>query len=237
MYRAPLLLTFLLLSFMLFSQEHSQWDDLLQNHVNENGEVDYQSFKNDEVKLANYLKAISENKPSSSASKEEVIAYWANLYNAYTVQAILENFPIRSIKDLKKGNIWDYPFILVDGEVMSLNYIEHGILRKNYKEPRIHFILNCAARSCPKLHNRAFTKENINSLMDQLATDFINNSNKNILMQDELLLSQIFNWYKDDFTANGNLIHYINQYAKQKVSHSATIKFKSYNWELNSISY
>ena len=121
-------------------------------------------------------------------------------------------------------------WIKLGGKTYSLNQIEHEILRPVYKDPRIHFAVNCAAKSCPRLGNQAFTSSKMNNQLDKLTKDFVNNSTANTLSASSLQLSKIFEWYKEDF---GDLGAFIAKYADVKVDPSASISFKDYNWSLN----
>lgn len=211
--------------------DHSEWDKLLKKYVNSEGLVNYKGFKNNEVKLDDYLKMLSEKEPSNDWSVQELLAYYINLYNAATVKLIVENYPTKSIKDID-GN-WTKGRVSVGSKELSLGGVENGILRK-MNEPRIHFAINCASISCPKLMNEAFTAAKINEQLDRATKEFIN-SDKNDISASNPKLSSIFDWYQKDFKVNGkqNVIGYINQYAKTKINTGANITYKDYNWNLN----
>ncbi|MCB0464964.1 MAG: DUF547 domain-containing protein, partial [Aequorivita sp.] len=133
--------------------DHSQWDKLLKKYVNNAGFLDYKGFKNDRQKLDDYLKMLSEKEPTNDWSVQELLAYYINLYNAATVKLIVENYPVKSIKDI--DGAWTKGRVTVGNKELSLGGIENGILRK-MNEPRIHFAVNCASISCPKLMNEAY---------------------------------------------------------------------------------
>ena len=160
-----------------------------------------------------------------------MLAYYINTYNAYTVELILNNYPVKSIKDI--SGAWTKGIVPIGNTKLSLGGIENGILRK-MEEPRIHFAINCASYSCPKLLNEAFTAARINEQLDKVTIDFIN-GNKNELSANSPKLSSIFDWYQKDFTINGkqDVIGYINEYAISKINPSAQINYKEYNWKLN----
>ena len=158
------------------------------------------------------------------------MAYWINAYNAFTVKLILKNYPISSITKLDSGKPWDVKWIKLGEKTYSLNNIEHDILRPTYKDARIHFAVNCAAKSCPPLLNKAWTANNLNATLDKQTKTFINNATFNEIGADVVKLSKIFEWYKVDF---GDLIEYINKYSTVKVNQDATIEFVDYNWALN----
>jgi len=210
--------------------DHSAWDGLLKKYVADNGDVNYKGFKKDGKLLYNYIGYLATKVPSENWSKQEKLAYFINVYNANTIKLIIDNYPTKSIKDISSP--WSKNRIKIGDEDFSLEDIEHEILRK-MDEPRIHFAINCASVSCPKLLNSAYTSENVAQLLDKATKSFIANSKKNIISEHRLQLSKIFQWYKSDFTKNGSLIDYINQYSKVKIQKNATISFLDYDWNLN----
>ena len=136
--------------------DHSSWDKLLQKHVTDAGKVDYKGLMADRAELNDYLKKLADNSPTAEWGKAATMTYWINAYNAFTVELILRNAPLKSITEINNGKAWDLEFIEIGGKKYSLNNIEHDILRKRYKDARIHFAVNCASISCPKLNNSAF---------------------------------------------------------------------------------
>lgn len=229
-----LVLAFLCVAFVANAQTEI-FNSLLQKHVDKQGNVNYKGLKTDEKKLDTYLKFLSETNPNSW-SKTKQKAFWINAYNAYTIKLILSNYPLKSIMDIKeKGkNAWKIPFAKVGGKTYTLDHIEHKILRKKLFDPRIHVGVNCASISCPKLHNKAFTEANVNKELETLMHAFINDSNRNNLSKKgKIKISEIFNWFKDDFTKKGTVIDYINKYATSKVDKKAKVRYSSYNWNLN----
>ena len=211
--------------------DHSSWTKLLQKHVDANGDVNYKAFKNDRKELDKYLNMLSENMPDKTWSVQEQLAYFINLYNAYTVDLILKNYPVKSIKDL--DGPWIKAIVQVGDVKLSLAGIENSVLRK-MKEPRIHFAINCASVSCPKLLNEAFTAEKINEQLDRVTKDFIN-SDKNRINQGSAQLSPIFDWYEKDYLVHGvgSIREYVNQYSEVQIKEGAKITFQEYNWNLN----
>lgn len=210
--------------------DHSAWDALLQKYVNDRGEVDYASLGKERQKLDAYLEAIAGHPPQNNWSRAEKMAYWINAYNAFTVQLILDNYPLKSIRDLDQGNVWDRQWIVIGDNTYSLNNLEHDILRKQYTDARIHFAVNCAARSCPPLLNRAWTAANLRTTLDQQTRAFINNQTYNTITQQSVQISKIFDWYRKDF---GDLIAFLNQYARTKIQPNAKVSFQTYDWALN----
>lgn len=211
--------------------DHSQWDKLLKKYVNNEGFVNYEGFQKNRAQLDNYLKMLSEQDPNNDWSVQELLAYYINLYNASTVELILNNYPTKSIQDIK-GN-FTTGFIKIGNRELSLGGLENGVLRK-MGEPRIHFAVNCASVSCPKLMNEAYTASKINEQLDRAVKEFIN-SDKNDISANNPKLSSIFDWYQKDFKVNGkqDVVGFINQYSKTKINPGATLTYKDYNWNLN----
>ena len=209
--------------------DHSGWDQLLKKHVDGDGMVDYKGFQKDRPALDKYLKMLSSMQPDDTWNRDQLLAYYINLYNAYTVDLILRNYPTKSIKDI--SGAWTKEFVKIGNKEISLGAIENSLLRK-MDEPRIHFAINCASISCPKLINEAYTSENIEKQLEKATNEFIN-SDKNEISASILKLSSIFDWYKNDFTENGSLIEYINQYSEVKINSNAQVDYKNYDWNLN----
>ena len=209
---------------------HSAWDNLLKKHVSKNGDVNYKAFQQDAEKLNTYIDYLATKIPSENWSKQEKLAYYINVYNANTIKLIIENYPTKSIKDIK--NPWSKKLIKIGNDLFSLSNIEHDILR-NMDETRIHFAINCASKSCPKLMNIAYTTENVETLLELAAKAFINDPKKNKISKENVQLSKIFDWYKKDFTKNGSLKNYINQYSQVKIDSKAKITYLEYDWRLN----
>lgn len=218
---------------------HEQWEELLKKNVGADGRVNYRGFIRDSVKLNDYLKLLSKNPPNEKTwSRAAQIAYWINAYNAFTVQMVIRNYPVKSIKDIKKGiafvnSVWDIKFIKIGQVTYDLNNIEHGILREKFDEPRIHFALNCASVSCPNLRSEAFTADKLERQLAEQTRQFLADSSKNVIAAKRIRLSKIFSWFKGDFTKKGSLIDFLNQYAPVKISPKAQIDFLEYDWRLN----
>ena len=227
--------SFLFLIALNLQAQTQNYNTLLQKHVDEKGNVDYKSFKSDEVQLANYISYLEKTMPAKNWSADKTKAFWINAYNAYTLQIILENYPLKSIMKIKrKGkDAWNIPFAKVGGKNYTLNHIEHEILRKDFDDPRIHVGLNCASMSCPQLGNFAFTEANIESELERLMTLFINDSSRNIITEKKIEISKIFDWFKGDFIKNGSLIDCFNNYSTTKINKKAKIRFLEYDWNLN----
>ena len=218
---------------------HASWTSLLQKHVSPDGRVNYQGFIGDKKEFDTYLASLSGNHPNDKNwSKDEQLAYWINAYNAFTVKLVVDNYPVESIKDIKKGlpminSVWDIKFIEIEGEKYDLNNIEHSILRKEFDEPRIHFAINCASVSCPLLLNEAYTADKVEAQLEAQSRAFLSDPTRNKVSTDKLELSKIFTWFKGDFTKNGSLAEFIDRYTDTKVSPDAKIDFLPYDWNLN----
>ena len=224
-----------MLSFVAIQAQTSIFDSLLQKNVDKTGRVDYQSLKNNETLLDNYLAYIQNNEPTKNWSSNKKKAFWINTYNAYTIKIILNNYPLKSIRDIKIDGktAWKIPFVKVGQKRYTLDQIEHKILRKKFNDPRIHVGINCASVSCPRLWNFAFTEDNIAYSLDNLMKVFINDTTRNKISKNNVALSEIFNWFSKDFMKNGTIINYLNTYAAIKISGKASIKYLTYDWSLN----
>jgi hypothetical protein len=211
-------------------QNHQLWDELLQKYVSESGKVNYVGFKKDKAKLEGYIKTLKEKRPQYQWTKQEILAYWINAYNALTIDLIIQNYPTKSIKDIK--NPWGKSLWEFGDEWISLSQIEHKILRE-MDEPRIHFAIVCASVSCPKLQNKAFRPEILEMQLTAVTKEFLEDSNRNEIGENEIKISKIFKWFAKDFNKNGNLIDFLNQYLGIKISQKAKVSFKDYDWGLN----
>ena len=220
---------------------HASWNTIVKQYVNERGLVNYRGLRADSLALNTCLQDLATHLPSKSWTDNDRLAYWINAYNAYTVQLIIRHYPVKSIKDLGGDKIfvnttWDMHFIHFGGQDYSLNDIEHRIIRKQFKDNRIHLALVCAAMSCPRLRNEAYTGPTLNAQLDDQGHDFLNNPAKNKLTPaDKPQVSSIFNFYPKDFTKNGSksVQEFINRYANTKIKSDATLSYLTYNWALN----
>ena len=227
-----LIYSFLIYSWIANTQamDHSKWTEVLQSYVTDNGAVNYRGLQNNRAVLNAYLNDLSSNTPKNNWSISEKKAYWINAYNAYTIQLVLDNYPTKSIKDLK--NPWGQKFITLNDETLTLNTIEHEILRP-MGDSRIHFAIVCASESCPKLLNCAFEAESLDIQLDQAAHEFINDSTKNNITPSKITISKIFKWFKSDFPKGDDFIDYLNTYSTVQISPEAKINHQNYNWSLN----
>ena len=209
---------------------HSEWNTLLEKNVSTRGNVNYEGFRKNSKILRNYIASLGENTPSETWTREDKLAYWMNAYNAMTVDLILRNLPLQSIKDIDKP--WNQRLWKLGAKWYNLDEIEHKILRK-MDEPRIHFGINCASYSCPPLLNKAFTAGKVEEQLTFLSKQFINDATRNTIAQDRLELSKIFSWFAKDFKQNGSLIDFLNQYTETPIPANAKVRYKKYDWALN----
>ena len=219
--------------------DHGIYATLLEKYVKQ-GQVDYRGFKTDEAKLDQYLKVL-EKTDSKSLSRNERFAFYTNAYNAWTIKLILSGYPgVKSIKNL--GSIfkspWEKKICRIDGDIISLDNIEHKILRPRFKDPRVHFAINCAALSCPPLISEPYRGNTLDRQLDDAARAFINNPQRNYLKDNTLYVSKIFKWFAKDF--NHDVIGFFLKYAKQDVKKELKakrdkikIKYLNYDWSLN----
>ncbi|MDH5608122.1 MAG: DUF547 domain-containing protein [Cyclobacteriaceae bacterium] len=224
-----------------FPVSHAAFSTILASHVDSQGYVDYLGLKNDLPVLTAYLHELSDNPPNDQNwSREDKMAYWINAYNAFTLQLILDHYPIGSIKDIGQNiqvpllnTPWDLPFVRIGKECYTLNDIEHRILRSNFDEPRIHFAINCASLSCPKLRTEAYEATTLENQLNDQAEEFINDPIRNDITKEKARLSSIFLWFGRDFEKGQTKIEFINQYSRISISKKTEIEYLAYDWRLN----
>lgn len=219
---------------------HAIWDKLLKTHVDKEGFVNYKGFIRDSSKLNEYLDLLSAANPKDDKwSKEEQMAFWINAYNAFTVKLIIDHYPVSSIKDIKKGiafvnSVWDIQFIKIGGDTYDLNNIEHKILRSKFKDARIHAAINCASYSCPALRDEAYTAEKLDKQLTDAMRKFVNDPKRNKVSAKKAEISEIFKWFRKDFTRDaGSIRGFLNRYADKKLDANGKISHLDYNWNLN----
>ena len=210
--------------------DHTNFDELLKKHVTKEGNVNYKGFKNDAKLLQNYIVLLGQSMPKTDWTKEDKLAYWINAYNAMTIDLIVRNYPIASIKDIDKP--WEQRLWKLESKWYNLDEIEHQILRK-MNEPRIHFGIVCASFSCPKLQNEAFNASNLEHQLTDATKEFLADTKRNNISENNLKLSKIFKWFANDFKQDGSLIDFLNKYSEVTISNNAKKSFKNYNWDLN----
>lgn len=227
------------------AQNH--WTTLLQRRVISDGDLnrfDYAGLAGSERDmkiLADYVADLAAKNPDNF-ERDEALAYWANLYNALTVQVVAENWPVKSIKEIKSGIFtpgpWKRKLVTVNGQEMSLDDIEHGTMRANYDEPRIHYMVNCASIGCPNLLDTAWSTANLEDRLDEAARAFVNSDRGAVVNNGKLTVSSIYVWFQTDFGGNdAGVIAHLGQYAdedlKAQLDGISKISKDTYDWDVN----
>ena len=218
------------------------FNEVLNSYVNNAGRVDYNSIRENPFALQPFLDFVALVSPQSNPELfptiDEKKAFWINTYNGLMIQTVIENPEISSVKEIGWGYgvFWRKKF-KVGGELLTLNHIEHKILRSEYKDSRIHFAINCASNSCPPIGHRIVTGVNLDQQLNEKTRDFINNP-ANVKVDHKkktIVLSKIFKWYRKDFESGGTtLLEFLNQYREETINSSNyKIKFQDYDWGLN----
>jgi len=239
--------------------DHSAWDKLLKKYVvaGQDGlnRVNYKAFKAGGHKaLKDYIHQLEGVNPTE-LSRNEQFAFWANLYNAKTIDIILDHYPVKSNKNislesglfsvLKKsvgaGGPWKTPVLTIAGHKLSLNDIEHNILRPIFKDPRVHYSVNCASIGCPNLGRQAFTSELLETQLDANARAYINHPRGVKVSGSSVTASSIYSWFKSDFGGNDSgVLAHLRKYAapglKARLKHVTAINSYEYDWSLNDTS-
>ena len=230
--------------------DHSAWQDLLNAYIapDEAGVnlVDYEALQGnagDAAKLASYLDYLQGLDPRDY-SRAEQMAYWINFYNALTVKVVLDAYPVDTIRDIHEGVVpytgpWDDVHANVAGEDLTLNHMEHGILRPIWRDERIHYAVNCAAYGCPHLLDTAFTAANTEELLDAGARDYVNNPRGvDVVDEDFIVISSIYDWYAEDFgNTEETVMEHLIEYAEDELASffegfEGFIEY-DYDWSLN----
>jgi hypothetical protein len=229
-----------------FDHTHSGLDRVFHRVVTE-GLVDYASLKAAPGDLNAYLDelaAVSEA-DFKAWTQAQQLAFLINLYNTATLRLIVEHYPVKSIKkigSLFKGP-WDQPVVRVFRQTMTLDDLEHGILRPKYREPRVHFALVCAALGCPPLRPEAYVAIKLDAQLDDQGRKFVGDPAKNFIdaRKQVVHLSPIFKWFAEDFAAkSGSMLKFVQPYFPRdaqaelaKVSYK--IRYSDYDWSLNDL--
>lgn len=235
-----------------FDHQHNIYDRLLKETVVFSGHqsnVDYGLLKDRRADLEGYLDDIAgvSRQTYETWNSGQQMAFLINAYNAFTLKLIVDNYPgIESIRDLGGllfNSPWKRKFFTLFGRPAHLDYIEHDLLRKDFNEPRIHFAVVCASRSCPPLMADAYIAERLDEQLDAAAHNFLGDPERNRYHAERrrLELSPIFNWFQDDFvTAAGSIQAYVAPYvsADPQVrvllqNKGASISYLDYDWSLN----
>jgi hypothetical protein len=225
---------------------HIEWQQMLDHYlVTDNDGLNRFSYGSvtgdDRSKLKRYLRHLS-NIKVSQINRNEQWAFWINMYNALTIDVVLDHYPVKSIRDISSGFFssgpWGKSIIKVEGEDLTLNDIEHRILRPIWRDPRIHYAVNCASIGCPNLRKEVFTANNIESLLDKSARQFINHPRAVRILDGDLQVSSIYDWFVDDFggtdqTVIEHLKHYANPALFARLKQVDRIDDDFYDWSIN----
>jgi len=228
--------------------DHGAWDKFLKRFVTAHpsgiNRVAYQAVRADDYNnLKNYLQSM-QALPISTYNRAEQKAYWINLYNALTVELILSRFPLASIRDINispglfQRGPWGAKLLTIEGERLSLDDVEHRILRPIWKDKRIHYAVNCASLGCPNLQPQAYTAENTEALLERAAAEFINHPRGGSVQKGQLRVSSIYIWFQEDFGRDPeDLMEHWLEYANGPLA-DALQKYSGglshdYDWRLN----
>lgn len=231
--------------------DHSAWDRLLKAYVKAGPDglnrVDYSAFKAGGHKaLTAYIGTLQSIDPNT-LDREEQFAFFVNLYNAKTIDIVLEHYPVKSIKDISlgghllaslTGGPWKAKVLKVSGIALSLDDIEHVILRPQFRDPRVHYAVNCASIGCPNLATDAYTGAKLDTQLDASARSYVNSPRGMRFEGHALIASSIYKWFKDDFggTDQGVLKHalkYADPDLRAKLKTVRSISGYEYDWRLN----
>jgi hypothetical protein len=232
------------------SIDHGAWDRFLQNYVRVGQDgiarIPYAGVSTaDRAALAGDLSRLAAL-PISAYSRRRQFAFWVDLYNELTVKLVLDRYPVSSIRNIAispglfSAGPWGKKLITVEGEPLSLDDIEHRILRPIWRDPRIHYAVNCAAIGCPNLQPSAFTAANSEALLERAAKDYVNHPRGVAVGGGRLTVSSIYVWYEADFggTETG-VIEHLKRYARPELAGGlagiARISGDRYDWALNDL--
>ncbi len=231
--------------------DHTAWDGFVARNLRDGddgvvriayGEVSAA----DRAALDGYLESLS-RVAIGEHSRDEQRAYWINLYNALTVTVVLDHYPVASIRDIRispglfSSGPWGKKLLEVEGESLSLDDVEHRILRPIWKDPRIHYAVNCASIGCPNLMKRAFTAENAEALLEEGARAYVNHPRGARVEGGRLRTSSIYEWFKEDFGGtDAGVIEHLRRYAEPPLAAALgevdRISGDDYDWALNDAS-
>jgi len=230
--------------------DHAAWDRLLKRYVIDHNDgiarVSYSAFSDaDEKSLITYIEAL-ESVAVSGLNRDEQFAYWVNLYNAVTMALIVQSYPVETIRDIDispgffSDGPWGKKLVTVEGEEISLDDIEHRILRPIWKDPRIHYAVNCASLGCPNLLAEAMTASNKETYLDTAARTFVNHPRGADVENGKLRVSSIYSWFEEDFGGSeAGVIEHLKKYANDDLRAALqsinSISSDRYDWALNSV--
>jgi hypothetical protein len=227
--------------------DHSAWTAFLSKYVVKSPDginrVAYgRVAAADKQALKAYIRALQGVKVTALKSDEQR-AFWANLYNGVTIDVVLSHYPVKSIKDISLGGSlfasgpWKKPLVKVEGRELSLDNIEHDILRKVWRDPRVHYSVNCASMGCPNLLPVAFTGSTLDAMLSQGARDYINHPRGVKVAGTSVQLSSIYKWFSEDFGNQSQLLQHLKSYAapglKAQLDGVTSVAGYDYDWSLN----
>jgi hypothetical protein len=228
------------------SVDHAAWQQILDRYLSASQDgINRFAYGRvsaaDKAALKTYLTMLQGVKASGLGESEQR-AFWINFYNALTIDVVLDHYPVTSIRDIGGGLFvtgpWKKELVAVEGRKLSLDNIEHDILRKTWRDPRVHYAVNCASISCPNLMAQAFTGAKLERMLNQGALDYVNHPRGARVERGRLTLSKIFEWYRRDFgSRDGEIIAHVAGYAEPKLKAQLadikTIAGYGYDWSLN----
>ena len=221
----------LCLAFVSLTTVRADWQQdyaaLLKKYVTPDG-VRYGAWKNNAEDMAAIDRVVHDIADARSSD----LPFYINAYNAWILHEALGKYPTKSVKDTL-FTFFTGDRIVVAGTKMSFNKLEKDVIRSKFKEPRVHFALNCASRSCPPLSSEPFTARNLDGQFERLAKGFVNSDHGVRMTNGGVELSKIFDWYKDDFGGTPGVIEFINKRRKEPIPQNAKISYQDYNWNLN----
>lgn len=227
-----------------FDHSHALFGKVLDAFV-EDGWVDYAGLKRNPADLKAYLDRLASisSKDFEMWSEQEQLTFLINLYNAATLQLIIDHYPVESIRKIWAPwkNPWKQEVVTLFGEKVTLDHVEHGLIRKDYREPRIHFALVCAAISCPLLRGEPYTPERLDEQLTDQGRNFLNTKSKNRMDMEKqtAYLSAIFKWFSGDFEEQaGSILAFVRPYfaeetAKKIEDGTFRVEYLDYDWSLN----
>ncbi|MEL6678264.1 MAG: DUF547 domain-containing protein [Pseudomonadota bacterium] len=226
--------------------DHAAWDRVLRAHVKVGGDgiarFDYAAAPRSAIR--GYIDSLAALDPTG-LTRDAGFAYWANLYNAVTVDLVLEAYPVRSIKSVRGGLFntgpWTDKVVSVGGQSLSLDDIEHGILRPIWQDARVHYAVNCAALGCPNLQTKAWQAATLSADLDAAARAFVNHPRGAQVSGGRLTVSSIYDWFAADFGGtDAGVIAHLGRYAdaplKGQLAGVSSIAGDRYDWDLNDLS-
>jgi hypothetical protein len=227
-----------------FDHDHKYFQEVLDNFVTRTGSqtlVNYSKVQKSPEKLNQYIKDLSEvsKRDFNSWSHDQKLVTLINGYNAWTLKLIIDHYPVSSIKDIGSflSDAWEQEFIKWLDKIVTLNHIEHDLIRKNFNEPRIHFALVCAAVGCPSLQEKVYLASSLDTQLQKASDEFLQDKKKyySKTSNDEVTLyvSSIFKWYGKDFGSEKELKSYLAGGMRVPEDRKISLKFLDYDWSLN----